>query len=71
MPTNADGTKSWSLGCTVKLDEGACAVDSTPIGDGRELLAVGTESGKVWLYEVQVAGEAGVQEKLLQKLDDR
>ena len=42
----------WTEAATIKLDEGATAVDAVSYG-GKEVLAVGTESGAITLYEIK------------------
>lgn len=73
MPSTGEGKSTWTLAASIKLDEGVCAVDAISTSGGREVLAVGTESGRIWLYELSRAegGDGEMKETLLSKLDER
>jgi elongator complex protein 2 len=73
MPSSSEGKSTWTLAASIKLDEGVCAVDAISISGGREILAIGTESGRIWLYELSsaIGGDGGMKETLLLELDER
>lgn len=70
-PATVDGESTWTLASTIKLDEGACAVDSITTSGGKKILAIGTESGRIWLYELNLSQSGEMKDKLILKLDDR
>lgn len=59
--------RQWELSTSIKLSEGASAVDVASIGE-REVLAVGTETGSVALYDL-ISSETKIEAKLLQDFD--
>ena len=58
----------WTEAATTKLEEGATAVDAVNHA-GRDLLAVGSEGGRIAIYElVQESGSIAI--RLLSQLDE-
>lgn len=45
-------------------------MDCVAIGEGKELVAIGTESGKIWLYILSISEGGEVKDELLKRLND-
>ncbi len=58
----------WSAAASVKLSEGATAVDMVEGGLGDLLLAVGAESGNIGIYSISRASK-DVEAKLVREID--